>query len=95
MHELGLTLRSSEVTVLLGDAQAGKTSLMRVMVGLDTPIGAHVLVDGINVVKFYCSPARAAEHPLVRMCLTIPSWRSCGGTTLYGAQHLRKRHWLP
>jgi glycerol transport system ATP-binding protein len=34
------------VTVLLGATQAGKTSLMRIMAGLDTPSTGRVRVDG-------------------------------------------------
>jgi glycerol transport system ATP-binding protein len=34
------------VTILLGTTQAGKTSLMRVMAGLDKPTAGRVLVDG-------------------------------------------------
>ena len=37
------------VTVLLGATQAGKTSLMRIMAGLDKPTEGRVLVDGRDV----------------------------------------------
>jgi len=37
------------VTVLLGATQAGKTSLMRIMAGLDAPTQGRVLVDGQDV----------------------------------------------
>jgi glycerol transport system ATP-binding protein len=37
------------VTILLGTTQAGKTSLMRVMAGLDKPAAGRVLVDGADV----------------------------------------------
>ena len=37
------------VTVLLGATQAGKTSLMRIMAGLDRPSSGHVRVDGVDV----------------------------------------------
>ncbi|MBC7665513.1 MAG: ABC transporter ATP-binding protein [Caulobacter sp.] len=37
------------ITVLLGATQAGKTTLMRVMAGLDRPYGGRVLVDGVDV----------------------------------------------
>ena len=49
LYELSLAPRSSEVTVLLGATQAGKTSLMRIMAGLDVPTNGQVLVDGVNV----------------------------------------------
>lgn len=41
--------RSGAVTVLLGATQAGKTSLMRIMAGLDVPTAGRVVVDGKNV----------------------------------------------
>ncbi|MFM7585047.1 MAG: ATP-binding cassette domain-containing protein, partial [Caldilinea sp.] len=37
------------LNVLLGPTQAGKTSLMRVMAGLDRPTTGQVLVDGQDV----------------------------------------------
>jgi glycerol transport system ATP-binding protein len=50
LHNMTLAPRSGAVTVLLGATQAGKTSLMRVMAGLDAPSSGQVLVDGRNVV---------------------------------------------
>jgi len=49
LHPMSLALRSGAVTVLLGATQAGKTSLMRLMAGLDTPTAGRVLVDGRDV----------------------------------------------
>lgn len=49
LYETSLAPRSGEVTVLLGATQAGKTSLMRIMAGLDAPTHGQVLVDGKNV----------------------------------------------
>ena len=46
---MSLAPRPGEVTVLLGATQAGKTSLMRIMAGLDRPSTGHVRVDGIDV----------------------------------------------
>ena len=46
LHPLDLRLHSGAVTVLLGATQAGKTSLMRIMAGLDAPSEGRVLVDG-------------------------------------------------
>ncbi|MBT9507819.1 ABC transporter ATP-binding protein [Rhodoferax sp.] len=50
LYDMSLAPRSGAVTVLLGATQAGKTSLMRIMAGLDVPSGGRVLVDGQNVV---------------------------------------------
>jgi len=49
LYEQSIAPRSGAVTVLLGATQAGKTSLMRLMAGLDTPSDGKVLVDGKDV----------------------------------------------
>ena len=49
LHTLDLTLQPGAVTVLLGATQAGKTTLMRLMAGLDKPSAGRVLVDGVDV----------------------------------------------
>jgi glycerol transport system ATP-binding protein len=49
LYPLDLTLVPRAVTVLLGATQAGKTSLMRVMAGLDAPSKGRVLADGQDV----------------------------------------------
>ncbi|CAM5789985.1 ABC transporter ATP-binding protein [Castellaniella caeni] len=49
LYPLDLALHESTVTVLLGATRAGKTSLMRVMAGLDAPCAGRVLVDGQDV----------------------------------------------
>lgn len=50
LYSMSLAPRSGAVTVLLGATQAGKTSLMRIMAGLDVPSSGRVLVDGQNMV---------------------------------------------
>jgi glycerol transport system ATP-binding protein len=49
LYPLDLTLVPRAVTVLLGATQAGKTTLMRVMAGLDKPTKGRVLTNGIDV----------------------------------------------
>jgi glycerol transport system ATP-binding protein len=50
LHNMNIAPRSGAVTVLLGATQAGKTSLMRIMAGLDVPTSGRVMVDGRDVV---------------------------------------------
>jgi glycerol transport system ATP-binding protein len=50
LYDMDIAPRSGAVTVLLGATQAGKTSLMRIMAGLDVPSAGSVVVDGTNVV---------------------------------------------
>jgi len=49
LHDMSLAPHPGEVTVLLGATQAGKTSLMRIMAGLDVPSAGRVSVDGRDV----------------------------------------------
>jgi glycerol transport system ATP-binding protein len=49
LYPLDLMLVPRAVTVLLGATQAGKTTLMRVMAGLDKPSKGRVLTDGVDV----------------------------------------------
>jgi len=49
LYPLDLVLQPRAVTVLLGATQAGKTSLMRVMAGLDKPTHGSVHVNGKDV----------------------------------------------
>ena len=49
LYPLDLVLVPRAVTVLLGATQAGKTTLMRLMAGLDAPSAGRVVVDGLDV----------------------------------------------
>jgi len=49
LEGIDLTLPAGSVTVLLGPTLAGKTSLLRIMAGLDRPTKGRVLVDGMDV----------------------------------------------
>ncbi|MEZ5664091.1 MAG: ABC transporter ATP-binding protein [Burkholderiaceae bacterium] len=49
LYPMSLSPAPGAVTVLLGATQAGKTSLMRLMAGLDVPTQGRVLVDGHDV----------------------------------------------
>ncbi len=49
LHPLDLKLVPRAVTVLLGATKAGKTTLMRLMAGLDRPTHGRVLADGRDV----------------------------------------------
>jgi glycerol transport system ATP-binding protein len=49
LYPLDLALVPRAVTVLLGATQAGKTTLLRVMAGLDPPAKGRVVADGVDV----------------------------------------------
>ncbi|NCV90041.1 MAG: ATP-binding cassette domain-containing protein, partial [Betaproteobacteria bacterium] len=49
LHPINLSPQANAITVLLGATLAGKTSLMRLMAGLDVPTSGRVLVDDVDV----------------------------------------------
>jgi glycerol transport system ATP-binding protein len=49
LYSLGMRLQSGAVSVLLGATQAGKTTLMRIMAGLDKPTQGTLTLDGKNI----------------------------------------------
>ncbi|ANN77531.1 ABC transporter ATP-binding protein [Bordetella flabilis] len=51
LHPMSLAPAPGSMTVLLGATQAGKTSLMRIMAGLDRPTQGAVRVDGADVTR--------------------------------------------
>ena len=49
LRDVSLTLERGTLTVLLGPTLSGKTSLMRLLAGLDRPSSGRVLIDGQDV----------------------------------------------
>src|ERR1700752_5457867 len=49
IRDVSLTLENGTLSVLLGPTLAGKTSIMRLLAGLDKPTTGRVLVDGKDV----------------------------------------------
>src|ERR1700721_4819468 len=52
IRDVSLTLERGTLSVLLGPTLAGKTSIMRLLAGLDKPTSGRVLVDGKDVTGF-------------------------------------------
>jgi glycerol transport system ATP-binding protein len=52
IRNVSMTLERGTLSVLLGPTLAGKTTLMRLLAGLDKPTHGRVLVDGIDVTGF-------------------------------------------
>ncbi|WP_457302755.1 ATP-binding cassette domain-containing protein, partial [Phyllobacterium sp. P5_D12] len=49
LSDISLTLEHATLNVLLGPTLSGKTSLMRIMAGLDVPTSGSVWFDGKDV----------------------------------------------
>ena len=52
IRDISLTLQRGTLSVLLGPTLSGKTSIMRLLAGLDKPTSGRVLVDGKDVTDF-------------------------------------------
>ncbi|MGH6763758.1 MAG: ABC transporter ATP-binding protein [Phyllobacterium sp.] len=49
LRDISLSLQSGTLNVLLGPTLSGKTSLMRLIAGLDKPTSGHIIFDGSDV----------------------------------------------
>ena len=49
LDDISLSMQRGDLNILLGPTLAGKTSLMRVMAGLDKPDSGELLFDGVSV----------------------------------------------
>ncbi len=93
LHEMSLAPRSGAVTVLLGATQAGKTSLMRIMAGLDEPSLGRVKVDGSDVTGM---PVRERNVAMVyQQFINYPSLKVADNIAsplkLRGEKHMGQR----
>lgn len=60
IRDVSLQLQRGSMNVLLGPTLSGKTSLMRLMAGLDRPTSGDILVDGISVLGVPVQQRRVA-----------------------------------
>jgi glycerol transport system ATP-binding protein len=60
IRDVSLQLQRGSMNVLLGPTLSGKTSLMRLMAGLDRPTSGDILVDGISVLGVPVQKRRVA-----------------------------------
>src|SRR5690554_8168705 len=81
LSEMSLALQPGRITVLLGATQAGKTTLMRIMAGLDVPSSGHVFVDNQDVtgwsVRRRNVAMRSEERRVGKECRA--GWWRCHG----------------
>jgi glycerol transport system ATP-binding protein len=49
ISDVSLELASGSLNVLLGPTLSGKTTLMRLMAGLEAPTSGHIFADGKDV----------------------------------------------
>jgi polar amino acid transport system ATP-binding protein len=49
LDDISLTVKSGEIAVLLGSSGVGKSTLLRVLNGLETPNAGHILLNGTEL----------------------------------------------
>jgi glycerol transport system ATP-binding protein len=93
LYPMDFALQPHAVTVLLGATQAGKTSLMRIMAGLDKPSEGRVRVDGVDVTSL---PVRERNVAMVyQQFINYPSMNVFDNIAsplkLRGEKHIAER----
>ena len=70
LKDINLEFESGSRNVILGHTQAGKTTLLRVMAGLDRPSSGKILVDGPpDELKASFAPATGSDEGALRRLL--------------------------
>ena len=49
LHDIGLTVKDAELTVLLGPSGCGKSTLLRMIAGIEEITAGDILIDGVRV----------------------------------------------
>jgi ABC-type Fe3+/spermidine/putrescine transport system ATPase subunit len=51
LHDLTLSVEANRLTCLLGGSGSGKTTILRLIAGLEKPAGGEIIIDSITVTK--------------------------------------------
>ncbi len=90
LADISLDVGRNEFVVLFGPGQCGKTTLMNILSGLDTPTEGEVFCNGEKVVK------PGAERGVVFQSMALFPWLTVRGNVAYGpkARGFAKDAWM-
>lgn len=63
LTDFGLSLNAGEIVTILGPSGVGKSSLIRVLAGLQRPGAGHVAIDGAHIADVHPRVAIAFQNP--------------------------------
>ena len=78
LEDISLDVYDNEFVVILGPGQSGKTTLLRIIAGLETPTEGHVLLDGKEV------KGPGQDRGLVFQSYMLFPWRTVMGNVEMG-----------
>jgi len=83
LRSISLEMPAGEITAVIGGSGCGKTTLLRLVAGLDHATGGEIAVDG---------EAISAPHPAVGIVFQEPRlfpWLTVQGNAGFGIKHIR------
>ncbi len=78
LNHVGIEVRKNEFLVILGPGQSGKSTLLRIIAGLETPSTGQVLLDGQTLSK------PGPDRGLVFQSYMLMPWRTVLGNVAIG-----------
>ncbi len=62
LQQVNLTIAESEIVALVGESGAGKSTIARLVLGLERPTQGHILVDGVDLTTLSKEALRQLRH---------------------------------
>jgi ABC-type nitrate/sulfonate/bicarbonate transport system ATPase subunit len=78
LDHISVNVRRNEFLVILGPGQSGKTTLLRIIAGLETPTTGKVFLDGVQVDR------PGPDRGLVFQSYMLLPWRTVLGNVMLG-----------
>jgi ABC-type nitrate/sulfonate/bicarbonate transport system ATPase subunit len=78
LEDISLNVRDNEFVVILGPGQSGKSTLLRIIAGLETPTTGHVLLDGREIT------GPGPDRGLVFQSYMLFPWKTVAGNVELG-----------
>jgi sulfonate transport system ATP-binding protein len=90
LHDIGLVTESGEIVAILGGSGCGKTTMLRLLAGLDQPSGGEILIDGQPARGTHPAVSAVFQEPRLLPWLTVAKNIEFGGQRLDPAERARR-----